>query len=64
MVVHTCSQVEAAELIKAIVFSSAVAKAVLFQEGPVEYWKQGITVPANVEFSSVSAYGKSNRGTS
>lgn len=37
MVVHACSQVESAELIKAIVFSSAVAKAILFQEGPVEY---------------------------
>lgn len=37
MVLHTCSQVEATELIKAIVFPSAVAKAVFFQERPVEY---------------------------
>lgn len=34
MVLHTHSQAEAAELIKAIVFPSAVAKAILFQEGP------------------------------
>lgn len=40
MVLHTCSQVEAAELIKAMVFSSAVAKAGLFQERPVEYWSK------------------------
>lgn len=40
MVLHTCSQVETTELIKAIVFPSAVAKAVLFQEGTVEYWSE------------------------